>query len=174
MKTKYTRLVAAVAALITGASCSVSITPPGGGSRSCAPTMRRGPIAVNDWGIPTGNQPCGNQQYGSSFGGIPYSGSQYGSQYGSSGNQVQDNGSLRWDHHSSVVKIPISGNSRRSYSGAPTNYGNTGSYGQPMSSGGSRYQPSGRTVVCPGCGQRIGNAPAGTFPCQKCGATVSN
>ncbi len=40
--------------------------------------------------------------------------------------------------------------------------------------GGSHLQPSGRTVVCPGCKNRIGNAPSGRFQCQRCGETVLN
>ena len=178
MKTKYiTQLIAAIAALLSVPSCTVSVTPLKGG-RPCGPTqMRRGPITVNDWGIPVGNQQCGNPQYG---GTVPYGTSQYGSvpygssQYGYSGNQVQDNGSLRWDHHSSVVRVPISGNSRNQSPYGTSQYGTPTNYGQPMGSSGGQFQPSGRTVVCPGCGQRIGNAPSGTFPCQKCGATVQN
>lgn len=39
---------------------------------------------------------------------------------------------------------------------------------------GQRFTPSGRAVACPGCKAQIRNAPNGRFPCQKCGATVSN
>jgi hypothetical protein len=134
----YIRIVAAAAALISGASCSVSIAPLGSSGHS----MRRGPIPVNGLGIP----------YDQVL-------------YGRSGGD-QNNGSLDWDRRSSVVHIPISGNSRnRTYGGSPTS-------GRPTSSGGQGLRPSGKAARCDSCGVTANNAPFPPFSCQRCGATV--
>lgn len=100
---------------------------------------------------------------------------------------VQNNGEMTWDGRSSVVRFPAhaqqfgsnvaSGPTPFGPGGAPV-YGQSPGYGigyqQPVASAAPQLVPSGRSITCPKCSAKIGNAPRGRFPCQRCGAVVSN
>lgn len=136
--------------------------------------------------------------YGGQSYGQPYGQPGYGGQYGQQPRNMaprwaaapyyggtQNNGSMAWDGRSTVVRfpqgaqqfgevtqpLPVQGYSQPLYQPQQPQPLMNGSYVPPSP---PRLTASGNMATCPSCHARIGNAPRGAFPCQRCNATVSN